>query len=123
LADVCLDTWPFNGGATTSDALWCGVPVVTMTGGAFASRMSGSLLHAVGLPELVTDNFVDYQRIAVGLATNRDVLTTMRARLAQNRTLSPLFDTDGFRRHIEAAYTIMWERQQRGEAAASFHVR
>jgi predicted O-linked N-acetylglucosamine transferase (SPINDLY family) len=122
LADVCLDTWPFNGGATTSDALWCGVPVVTMTGGAFASRMSGSLLHAVGLPELVTDNFVDYQRIAAGLATDRDALMRMRTRLAQNRAGSPLFDTQGFRRYIESAYATMWERQQRGEAAASFHV-
>jgi protein O-GlcNAc transferase len=122
LADVCLDTWPFNGGATTSDALWCGVPVVTMTGGAFASRMSGSLLHAVGLPELVTDNFVDYQRIAARLATDHDALMRIRARLAHGRTNSPLFDTDGFRRHIEAAYATMWQRQRRGEPAASFHV-
>jgi protein O-GlcNAc transferase len=122
LADLCLDTWPFNGGATTSDALWRGVPVVTMTGGAFSSRMSGSLLRAAHLPELVTDNVADYQRVALALATDRAALMDVRSRLNQARTTSPLFDTAAFRRHVEAAYTIMWERQQRGEAAATFRV-
>jgi protein O-GlcNAc transferase len=122
LADVCLDTWPFNGGATTSDALWRGVPVVTLSGGAFSSRMSGSLLRAAGLSELVTDNFADYEQVARELATDRDALASLRSRLAQARETSPLFDTNGFTRHLEAAYTIMWQRQQRGEAAASFCV-
>ena len=122
LADVCLDTWPFNGGATTSDALWCAVPVVTMSGDAFSSRMSASLLRAAGLPELVTDNFAGYERVARGLATDRDALLALRSRLRQARDGSPLFDTNGFTRHLEAAYTMMWDRRQRGEAAASFRV-
>jgi predicted O-linked N-acetylglucosamine transferase (SPINDLY family) len=122
LADLCLDTWPFNGGATTSDALWRGVPVVTLTGGAFSSRMSGSLLRAAGLSELVTGNFADYERVAHELATDRNGLTALRSRLSQARETSALFDTNGFTRHVEAAYTIMSERQQRGEAAASFRV-
>jgi predicted O-linked N-acetylglucosamine transferase (SPINDLY family) len=122
LADLCLDTWPFNGGATTSDALWRGVPVVTLTGGAFSSRMSGSLLRAAGLSELVTGNFADYERVAHELATDRNGLTALRSRLSQARETSALFDTNGLTRHVEAAYTIMWERQQRGEAAASFRV-
>jgi predicted O-linked N-acetylglucosamine transferase (SPINDLY family) len=117
-----LDTWPFNGGATTSDALWRGVPVVTLTGGAFSSRMSGSLLRAAGLSELVTGNFADYERVAHELATDRNGLTALRSRLSQARETSALFDTNGFTRHVEAAYTIMSERQQRGEAAASFRV-
>jgi predicted O-linked N-acetylglucosamine transferase (SPINDLY family) len=84
--------------------------------------MSGSLLRAVGLPELVTDNSADYERVANHLATDRDALRMLRARLAQSRATCPLFDTQGFRRHIEAAYSTMWERRQRGEAAASFHI-
>lgn len=122
LADLCLDTWPFNGGATTSDALWCGVPVITRVGGAFSSRMSGSLLRTIGLSELVTDNFADYQRCAERLATDRNALESIRSRLDRGRDSSPLFDTDRFRRHLESAYTTMWERYERGEAPASFDV-
>jgi predicted O-linked N-acetylglucosamine transferase (SPINDLY family) len=122
LADLCLDTWPFNGGATTSDALWTGVPVVTRTGRAFASRMSGSLLRTVGLPDLVTDNFADYERVAHGLAADRDALRTVRSRLSNGRATSPLFNTDRFRGHLESAYLMMWERYRRGEAPASLVV-
>jgi predicted O-linked N-acetylglucosamine transferase (SPINDLY family) len=122
LADLCLDTWPFNGGATTSDALWTGVPVISCAGRAFASRMSGSLLHAVGLPELITENFADYERLAVRLASNPDELAALRSKLHHGRAAGPLFDTDRFRRHLEAAFDEMWERHLRGEAPASFIV-
>ena len=122
LADLFLDTLPFNAGATASDALWTGVPVLTCTGEAFASRMAGSLLKAIGLPELITYNLEDYEALAHKLATSPTMLNDIRARLAQNRHTHALFNTDRFRRHIEAAYTTMWERYQRGEPPESFAV-
>ena len=122
LADLFLDTLPFNGGATVSDALWAGLPVVTCAGGAFASRMAGSLLHAIGLPELVTHSLADYEALALRLATDAPMLADLRQRLAHNRDTHPLFDTDRFRRNLEAAYVTMWEKTQRGEPPASFAV-
>jgi predicted O-linked N-acetylglucosamine transferase (SPINDLY family) len=122
LADLFLDTLPFNAGATASDALWTGVPVLTCAGEAFASRMAGSLLKAIGLPELITYNLEGYEALALKLATSPTMLNDIRARLAQNRHTHSLFNTDRFRRHIEAAYTTMWERYQRGEPPESFAV-
>ena len=122
LADLFLDTLPFNAGTTASDALWAGVPVLTCSSEAFASRMAGSLLNAVGLPELVTHNMEEYEVLALKLATTPGVLAEFRTRLARNRTTYPLFDTDRFRRHIEAAYITMRERYQRGEPPESFAV-
>jgi len=121
-ADLFLDTLPFNGGATTSDALWAGLPVVTCAGEAFASRMAGSLLHAIGLPELVTNSLAEYEALALKLATDGPLLAEYRQRLARNRDAHPLFDTDRFRRNLEAAYVTMWEKTQRGEPPASFAV-
>ena len=115
LADLVLDTLPFNGGTTTSDALWAGVPVLTCAGEAFAARMAGSLLTAIGLPELVTSTLDAYEALALRLAGDPALLAATRQKLARNRDTSPLFDTDRFRRSIEAAYTTMWERHQRGE--------
>jgi predicted O-linked N-acetylglucosamine transferase (SPINDLY family) len=91
------------------------VPVVTCAGSAFAARVAGSLLHAIGLPELVTVNLEDYEALALKLARDRDLLAAIRAKLDRNRQSYPLFDTDRFRRHIESAYQTMWERYQRGE--------
>ena len=122
LADLFLDTLPFNAAATASDALWAGVPVLTCAGEAFASRIAGSLLNAVGLPDLITYSMEDYEALALKLATTPAMLSELRARLARNRTTHPLFDTDRFRRHIEAAYITMWERVQRGEPPVSFAV-
>jgi predicted O-linked N-acetylglucosamine transferase (SPINDLY family) len=121
-ADVGLDTLPFNGGATVSDALWAGVPVVTCPGDAFAARMAGSLLHAVGMPELVTTSLEDYKTLAIRLGNEPQLLAQTKDKLARNRATHPLFDADRFRRHIEAAYEIMWQRSQRGEPPASFSV-
>jgi predicted O-linked N-acetylglucosamine transferase (SPINDLY family) len=122
LADLYLDTLPFNGGTTTSDALWAGVPVLTCAGECFAARMSGSLLHAVGLPELVTHTLPDYERLACELARSPRQLAELRAVLAQRKLSSPLFDTDRFRRHLEAAYLIMNERRRDGLSPATFRV-
>jgi predicted O-linked N-acetylglucosamine transferase (SPINDLY family) len=122
LADLFLDTLPFNAGTTASDALWSGLPVLTCTGEAFASRMAGSLLNAIGLPELITHNLKDYEALALKLAANRGLLADIKARLARNRTICPLFDTDRFRRHMESAYITMWERYQSGAPLARISV-
>ena len=122
LADLFLDTLPYNAHSTACDALWAGLPVVTCTGRSFASRVAGSLLHAIGLPELITHSLEDYAALARKLATDPAALAEVRAKLARNRSTSPLFDTDRLRRHIEAAYETMWQRHQRGEPPASFAV-
>jgi len=122
LADIFLDTLPYNAHTTASDALWAGLPVVTCLGSGFAGRVAGSLLDAVGLRELITDNLADYEALALKLARDKDRLAATTAELARNRQSFPLFDTDRFRRHIESAYETMWERCQRGEPAAGFAV-
>jgi protein O-GlcNAc transferase len=122
LADLFLDTLPYNAHTTASDALWAGVPLVTQLGDAFAGRVAASLLNAIGLPELVTHSPEDYQTLALRLATNPSLLEGYRRRLAENRLTHPLFDTDRFRLHIEQAYLQMWEIWQRGEQPKSFVV-
>jgi predicted O-linked N-acetylglucosamine transferase (SPINDLY family) len=114
LADLFLDTLPFNAGTTASDALWAGVPVLTCAGRAFSARMAGSLLRAIGLPELITGTLAAYEARALELATNRAALAELRARLASNRTTHPLFDTRRFTRHIEQAYLAMQQRVDAG---------
>jgi len=115
LADLFLDTHHCNAHTTASDALWAGLPVLTCAGATFASRVAGSLLHAAGLPELVTHSLPEYEALALKLARDSAVLTGLRERLARNRNTCSLFDTARFARHIEAAYTLMWERYQQGE--------
>ena len=122
LADLFLDTLPYNAHATASVALWAGLPVVTRLGEAFAGRVAASLLNAIGLPELVTHSIEDYEALALQLARDPKLLEGYRNRLATNRLTHPLFDTDRFRRHIEAAYLKMWEIWQRGETPKSFSV-
>ena len=122
LANLFLDTLPCNAHTTASDALWARLPVLTREGTAFAGRVAASLLNAIGLPELVTHNIEDYEALALRLAKDPSHLGGYRNRLATNRLTHPLFDTDRFRRHIEAAYTTMWETWQRGEAPKSFSV-
>jgi protein O-GlcNAc transferase len=109
LADLGLDTRIYNGHTTTSDALWAGVPVIAMTGSHFASRVSTSILTAIGLPDLVTDSLESYQALAIRLARQRAELRALRAKLEQNRATKPLFDTARFTRNIECAFVRMWE--------------
>lgn len=122
LANLFLDTLPFNAGTTASDALWAGLPVLTCTGEAYVGRMAGSLLHAVGLPELITHNLADYEALALKLAATPHLLADLKARLASNRLTHPLFDTERFCRHIESAFTTMQQRCQNGERPAAFTV-
>ncbi len=122
LADLFLDTLPYNAHTTASDALWAGLPVVTCQGETFAGRVATSLVHAVALPELAANSLEDYEVLALKLARDPALLRSVREKLAHNRLRAPLFDSDRFRRHIEAAYERMWETWQQGEAPQSFAV-
>ena len=109
LADLFLDTLPYNAHTTASDALWAGLPVLTCSGKTFASRVSASLLNAIKVPELITENLVDYQETAIYLALNPDKLSMIKEKINKNRLSSPLFDTKLFTKHIEEAYFRMHE--------------
>ena len=122
LADLFLDTLPYNAHTTASDALWAGLPLVTCAGKTFAGRVAGSLLRAIGLPELVTGSLDDYEALALRLARDGDLLAGFRARLARNRFTHPLFDTERFARNIEAAYRQMWETWKAERPPATFSV-
>jgi len=101
IADLFLDTAPFNGGTTASDALWAGLPVLTCSGRTFSSRMAGSLLNAVDLPELITFNLADYEEQAVALAQQPERIAAMKAQLVTRRMECALFDTPTFVRQLE----------------------
>jgi predicted O-linked N-acetylglucosamine transferase (SPINDLY family) len=122
LADLFVDSLPYNAHTTASDALWAGVPLVTCRGRAFAGRVAASLLNAVGLSELIAEDWTAYEALAMSLARELARLRSLKDRLAQNRLTYPLFDTDRFRRHIEAAYRQMWEIARRGEAPRHFGI-
>jgi protein O-GlcNAc transferase len=121
-ADLFLDTLPYNAHTTASDALWAGVPIVTCLGETFAARVAASLLKAVGLPELITTSLEGYEALALKLARELSFLAGIKAKLARNRDTYPLFDSARFARHIEAAYTTMWERYRNGEPVKPFAV-
>ncbi|MGE0558193.1 MAG: tetratricopeptide repeat protein [Burkholderiales bacterium] len=110
LADLFVDTLPCNAHTTASDALWAGLPVLTLMGTSFASRVAGSLLNGIGLPELITRTREEYETRAMELATNTDKMAGIREKLAKNRLEAPLFDCQTFARNIEAAYATMHDR-------------
>jgi protein O-GlcNAc transferase len=120
LADLFLDTLPYNAHTTASDALWAGLPLLTCRGDQFDGRVAASLLRAVGLPELIAPDLHAYAEMAGALARDASRLADVRARLAKNRAASPLFDTDGFRKDIEAAYLRMIEISRSGSKPESF---
>jgi predicted O-linked N-acetylglucosamine transferase (SPINDLY family) len=122
LADLFLDTIPYNAGTTASDALRMGVPVLTCAGKSFAGRMAGSLLRTIGLPDLITHSLADYEHKAHELARSPQQLQSAHATLAANLPHSPLFDTARFCRHLEDAYLGMHARSLRGDVPASFTV-
>jgi predicted O-linked N-acetylglucosamine transferase (SPINDLY family) len=122
LGDLFLDSLPYNAHTTASDALWTGLPVVTCRGSAFPGRVAASLLSALAMPEMITESWPDYERLAVSLAKDRTRLAALRAKLAQNRTTQPLFDTARFTRHIEAAFGAMHARLAAGQPPQSFAV-
>lgn len=122
VADLALDSFPYTGHTTTSDALWMGLPVVTLMGGTFASRVAAGLLSAAGVPELITETLDDYEALALRLVQDRDALAALRRRLEETRLKVPLFDSLRFTRHIERAYDIMWDVHRSGQAPRSFAV-
>lgn len=113
--DLCLDSFPYTGHTTTSDALWMGVPVVTRQGEGFAARVAASLLHAVGLPDLITQDAAGYEALCLALARDRARISALKAHLERVRDTVSLFDTPAFTRHLERAYHLMWERYVTGQ--------
>lgn len=122
LADLFLDTLPFNAHASACDALWSGVPVLTCLGNTFPGRVAASELYALDLPELVTTSETQYEDLARSLALNPRRLATIRSKLLRNRASMPLFDTERFTRNLESAFETMWKRQQGGLPPESFAV-
>jgi predicted O-linked N-acetylglucosamine transferase (SPINDLY family) len=121
-ADLFLDTWPYNAGTTGSDALWAGLPLLTCPGAAFPSRIAASLLTAIGLEELIAANQDEYVKLAIEMANQPEKLATIRQKLAVNRLTSPLFDINGFCKHIEAGYTQIYQRYRDGLAATDIWI-
>jgi len=122
VCDLFLDTAPYNAGTTASDALWAGLPVITLIGKSFPSRVAASLLHNIGLPELITTTKLAYEALAIELATNPQKLTSIKKKLAENRLKTPLFNSLSFSSHIEAAYLKMMEFYLNGLPPVNFQV-
>ncbi|MBF0179075.1 MAG: tetratricopeptide repeat protein [Magnetococcales bacterium] len=114
LADIALDTFPYNSHTTGVDALWSGVPLVTRIGETLVSRVGASLLHAVGLPELVASDWDGYCALALDLARNPERLGDVRRRLRESRLTHPLFDIDRYARDLERVYERMWRNWREG---------
>ena len=111
-ADLFLDTWPCNAHTTASDALWMGLPLLTLMSRSFAGRVAASLLNAIGLPELITNTQEEYETLAIELAVNPKKLADIKLKLANNHLTAPLFDATLFTKNIEDAYIKMYERHQ-----------
>jgi protein O-GlcNAc transferase len=122
LADLFLDTLPYNSHTSACDALFAGVPMVTCLGAGFAGRVAASTLLAHGLPELVTESLSAYEDLALAIARDPRTSAALKAKVARHLKTHPPFDTARFTRHLESAYTTMWERHQRGEAVQGFAV-
>src|ERR1051326_3729006 len=111
-ADLFLDTLPYNAGATANDALWAGLPVITCAGDSYAGRMAGSMLYAIGLPELVTSSPSEFEACALERPRDPARLPDARLRLVENRARMPLFDMERYPRGLEAIYSRMLRRHQ-----------
>mgnify|MGYP003331931150 CR=1 FL=1 len=122
LADLFIDTFPYGAHTTASHALWAGLPVLTMRGDSFVSRVSASIVLAMGFPELVTESPEAYAAAALRLAQNPDELSDLRMRIGRARNTAALFDADRHRRHVEAAYATMYQRWQDGLPTVNFDV-
>jgi predicted O-linked N-acetylglucosamine transferase (SPINDLY family) len=122
VADLFLDTFPYNAHTLSSDALWGGCLVLTCSGRTFASRVAASLLHSVGLPELICRSLSDYESLALALARSPERLRRLRERLHAARPSAPVFDVKSFTRNLETAFVTMWESYRRGESPRPFSV-
>ncbi|WP_431857370.1 tetratricopeptide repeat protein [Azospirillum sp.] len=122
VADLALDSYPYTGHTTTSDALWMGLPTVTLIGDTFASRVAASLLSAARMDELITTSLADYEALALSLAHQPERLAALRRQLEETRLSVPLFDSRRFTRHLERAYTTMWDIHRSGRPPQPFAV-
>ena len=122
LADLFIDTVPYNAHTTASDALWTGLPVLTLLGDTFAGRVAGSLLNAIGLNELITNTQNEYESLAIDLGNNRDKLKSIKQKLFSNRLATPLFDIEIYTRNIEKAYQVMHQKHGERQPPQSFAV-
>ena len=112
LADLFLDTLPYNAHSTAIDALWAGVPLLTVQGNAFAGRVAASALTAANIPELIASSLDAYEALALKLAREPETLAAVRAKLGQARGRCALFNTTRYTRNLEAAYFTMWEQSR-----------
>ena len=123
LADLFLDTWPYNAGTTAVDALWAGLPVLTKEGLSSGSRMAASALHAIEMPELITSNALEYKNLAIRLASDSEFLKKIKNKLQNNILTTSLFDPVGNTKHIESAYYEMVKRYQLGQTPEDFIIK
>jgi len=114
VADLFLDTQPYNAGTTASDALKMGLPMITLKGQSYQARMGASIVNALNLPELITNSAEEYESLAIELATNPGKLKAVKEKLASNLSTAPLYDTKLFTKNLESAYTQMYERYHEG---------
>ena len=121
-ADLYLDTFNYNAGATASNALWAGLPVITKLGNGYTARMAGSLLASLGLPELITTKETEYEELALKLATNPEQLASIKQKLAVNRSSKPLFNTELFTKHLEDGYQKAYQRYFDGKEPEAIYV-
>ena len=110
IADLFLDTYPYGAHTASSDALWTGLPIVTLTGQSFASRVAGSILTAIDIPELITQTKEEYENLILDLATNKNKLNQIKEKLSKNILTKPLFNTKLYTKNIESAYIKIYER-------------
>jgi predicted O-linked N-acetylglucosamine transferase (SPINDLY family) len=122
LADLFLDTYPYNAHMTAVEALSVGVPVVTLSGQSFASRVAGSLLQTCGMGQLAVDTPTEYEQLAIALAQDPSAAAALRKQLYDARGTSPLFDTSSFTAHLQAGFTEIWARHERGESPSTLWV-
>jgi predicted O-linked N-acetylglucosamine transferase (SPINDLY family) len=123
MADLFIDTLPYNAHTTASDALWAGLPVLTCMGESFASRVAASLLNAIELPELITRTQEQYEATAIELATTPEKLKSIKEKLERNKLTTALFDTPRFTKNIEAAYKQIYERYQADLSPSNIYVK
>ena len=123
LADLFLDTLPYNAHTTASDSLRMGVPVLTCIGNSFAGRVAASLLNAVNLPQLITQNYEEYESLAIKLGSNSTEFKEINQRLALNLAEAPLFEANLFTKNIESAYSMIYERYHTGHKPENIYLK
>ena len=121
-ADLFIDTFPYTAHTTCSDALWAGLPVVTRIGNSFASRVSASLLNAIGLPELISHSEKEFENLALELANDKDKLEKIKIKLEKNKISKSLFNTEIYTKNIENSYRTIYDRYLKNLSAEDIEI-